>query len=319
MVYTHEISDINRHMSSYKLPSHRPFDLSVVVTLILALVLPLMVVGFFGLLSNKEVAQASYRPNSGVMIPSEDEMYQTYKDNVAYTTMLAEKESRSSVLGVTTTNASEQPLVGDSKQLAVPFKKQIYTLSCEVANVEMILNYFGSSAETQDSLMTKLGYAQPIAPQVQGDKMTWADPNEGFVGKVDGYMVDKNRGLIGATGWGVNKAPVAKLLQRFYPKSYAGTGSIAILKSNLAQDRPVIFWHVRDDAFQGQIQYSTPTGKIITLKQNHVALLTGYKMEANGQTIYTVADPLFGEYTISEADLLRIWGKYDFDMVVAVR
>ena len=307
--------------TSYSIQDKKPFDYSVITTLVLALILPISIVGGFSAFIHFKVAYADF--NEDVLIPEEDQLVQTYKENLEYTKMVTEsnrnkaKDSDTTPKTVTTSAPTVAP--GQSKILPVPLIDQIHTLSCEVASVEMILEYFGNSSQNQDLLMIQLGYADPIQPYFENGTMIWGDPDVGFVGSVTGFMVHDTLGLRGATGWGIRKGPVANLLKKYHPNSYAGTGSIESLVQNLNNDRPVIFWHVRDDAFTGSMTYQTPEGKLVELKQYHVALIVGYKVDQVGNKTFVVNDPDFGVYEIDQTNLDRIWAKHDYDMVVGVR
>jgi uncharacterized protein YvpB len=306
----------------YKLPTKRPLDLSILVSLLIALVAPIAFGAAFLLVRNNGsfVAKADY--SNDVLIPEEGDMLMKYQESLEYTKVVLDDEParKPAVLGSSTVTTGQPPQPGQSKILDVPLYQQIYTLSCEVTTVEMILSYFGTKGgENQDTLMQKLGYADPIVPEFRGDTMIWGDPDKGFVGRVDGYMIDLNVGIRGATGWGVDKGPTARLLRQFHPQSYEGTGSINSLISNLDQGNPVIYWHVRDEFSPEVYQYQTFSGKTVDLKQYHVALVTGYEVDAAGQITFIINDPDFGQYRINSVDLDRQWGKYNYDMVVAVR
>jgi uncharacterized protein YvpB len=201
--------------------------------------------------------------------------------------------------------------------LNVPLIKQIYNLTCEVTSLQMALKYRGIDT-TQEDLMQKIGYAHPTQKTVRPDgQIIWADPDEGFVGSEKGVMYTAQEGLKGATGWGVNAGPVAKLAGQFRPGSFAkkqaGTED---LKSSLRQGNPVIMWHVRDDApIKDHIYYSTPAGKQIKMVKNHVNLVVGFQTGTDNQTIYYINDPHFGNLQLNEPDLVRMWSKFDYSMV----
>lgn len=309
-------------ISHYNLSARKPFDISVFIGLVAIFVIPIIAVGGITFLSYRTNASAGFeRSNQNVLIPDDSLLYQTYQDNVELTSFVVDTQNKTkdeqTTVPVTTTGSVAQP--GQSQLLAVPYIKQVYSLSCEVASIEMILKYFGSTTETQDSLMVRLGYAQPIVSSTVNGVMTWGNPDEGFVGKVDGRMIDPKIGIRGATGWGTHPLPVQKLLRTFYPNSYAGKGSIDGLRTNLDNNKPVMIWHVRDDASGEKVTYYTPKGKAVELKQYHVALVVGYQVQANNQLLFTINDPYYGVYTVNQQDLTRMWSKHNYDMVVAVK
>lgn len=299
----------------------RPVDYSIIITLLLALIIP----GLFaagGVLYTQKAAFADTKGVFDVIYPEEDEILRSYTESLAYTKAVTPEVNEERVGTRMATSGTRPTLTqpGQSRVLEVPYFEQIYTLSCEVANVQMILNFFGISNEDQDTLMEKMGYATPFLPEFdENDQMIWGDPDKGFVGQVDGFMIHRTKGIRGATGWGTSNKTVARLMKQFYPKSYADSGSTTDLKRQLDSGNPVIFWHVRDDMSLDVEQYKTPEGKIIELKQYHVALINGYLINEQGQAEYVVSDPEFGIFNISEEDLNRQWGRHNYDMVVAIK
>jgi uncharacterized protein YvpB len=200
--------------------------------------------------------------------------------------------------------------------LDVSLKHQAYTLSCEAASLQMILAYKGIS-KTQDELLADIGVSEPYKSYTDAEgMMIWGDPNLGFVGNVKGLFSSADRGMRGATGWGVNKDPIARVAQHYFPNSVALTGYTPddVLKE-LDAKNPVIFWHVPDSYGDGAITYKTPAGKLIKFFRNHVAVISGYKIE-NGEVSFYISDPLYGEYYLRKSTLARRMAKYDGDVVV---
>jgi uncharacterized protein YvpB len=199
--------------------------------------------------------------------------------------------------------------------LKVPLHHQIYNLSCEAASLEMALGEKGVT-QTQDQLLTLFGVSDPKQSYLQNGTMIWGDPNLGFVGNVQGYFSTKSEGMRGATGWGVNNGPVLKAAQSFRPDSaeYSNFTSAQVMKE-LDNGNPVIFWHVPDSYAAGTITYQTPEGKTINFFRNHVAVISGYKIQ-DGITTFMISDPLYGEYTLQKRTLERRMAKYNGDVVV---
>ena len=68
--------------------------------------------------------------------------------------------------------------------LAVPYHRQEYTLSCEIASLMMALNYKGVKI-TEKELIEQLPISDP-GPRHQNN--IWGDPDSGFVGNINGAM-----------------------------------------------------------------------------------------------------------------------------------
>ncbi len=200
--------------------------------------------------------------------------------------------------------------------LNVALHSQIYSLSCESASLQMALEYKGIK-KSQDQLLEQIGISDPYKSytDANGD-MIWGDPELGFVGNVRGYFSTKANGMRGATGWGVNKSPIARVAQAYRPDSQAYSGfTTADIIKELDNDNPIVYWHVPDSYATGSITYKTPAGRSIKFFRNHVALISGYKI-VDGKTSFFISDPLYGEYTVQQSTLERRMAKYNGDVVV---
>lgn len=204
----------------------------------------------------------------------------------------------------------------DSVLLDIPLVYQKYNLNCEATSLAMALNYRGIKI-TQEEVFTKIGYAEPFKKIRKDGKIIWGDPDLGFVGNERGYLFTTQTGLAGGNGWGVNNGPVAKAAEIYRPGSIEKDGAtIEDLKQALSQDKPVIFWHARDDARQEVLTYFTPEGKEVKQFQNHVNLLIGYKTDSKGNTIYTFNDPIYGVIKLTEKELIKEWARFNNEIVV---
>ncbi len=215
-------------------------------------------------------------------------------------------------------DTEESVVILENVDLQVPLIKQIYSLSCEVASLEMALKYHGVETN-QDLLMEELGISAPLKIQKQGSKIVWGDPDEGFVGDVKGWFTGKNEGVESlelATGWGVNNGPIASIAKEYLPNSYeVDNGNITDIKEALSAGNPVLWWHVRPDSFAGSITIYTQSGEAKEFRQMHVGVITGYKT-VNGVTNYTINDPYFEELVLTESELLDQWQLQDYQLVV---
>lgn len=213
-------------------------------------------------------------------------------------------------------NSDKKVELPNSVLLKVPVLMQQYNLNCEATSLAMALQYRGEKVTPQE-LMPKIGYAQPIKKTFKDGKMIWGDPNLGFVGNEKGFLYTKAAGLAGGTGWGVNNGPIARVANDYRPGSKEiDAANLEDLRQALAQDKPIIFWHQRDDARSEVLKYLTPEGKEIKIFQNHVNVLIGYKKDATGNFSYIFNDPIQGKITLSEKTVIREWGKYNNEIVI---
>ncbi len=202
-----------------------------------------------------------------------------------------------------------------SVDLSVPLIKQIYSLSCEAAALEMSLSYKGLSV-SQDQLITDIGLSEPFSRQQFGEKIIWGDPDEAFVGNYQGvYAKVQNQTLVG-DGWGANEGPVLRVAQKYLPNSYAKTGAtLANIKDALFQGRPVIIWLVQSYHSPTTFEYFTLQGKRVTFQQFHVVVVTGLEVQTDGSVVWLINDPIYERLRYSSTQLESEWQKYGSRMV----
>jgi uncharacterized protein YvpB len=230
----------------------------------------------------------------------------------------ASNSSTGNIPNMSQANATVEKKVDLPKSvlLKVQLQYQPYSLDCEATSLSMALNYRGIK-KTPQELQEEIGYAAPYKKEYKDGKFIWGDPNIGYVGNEKGFLFTASRGIAGGNGWGVNNGPIAKIAQKYRDGSLEkDNATLEDLKQALAQDKPVIFWHQRDDARKEVSTYNTPEGKEIKIFQNHVNLLIGYNIDSKGNTRYIFNDPIFGQISYSEKDLIRVWGKYNNEIVI---
>jgi uncharacterized protein YvpB len=88
----------------------------------------------------------------------------------------------------------------------VPFYRQIYSLSCEAASLQMALAYYGINA-SQDTILGFFGVDRTPPYYDGGGTLHWGDPYEKFVGNPNGY---ENAGSGAASGYGTYYSAVAR-------------------------------------------------------------------------------------------------------------
>ncbi|MBI2888568.1 MAG: C39 family peptidase [Candidatus Liptonbacteria bacterium] len=204
-------------------------------------------------------------------------------------------------------------------ELAIPLIEQQYPLSCEVASLQMALRYKGIE-KNQDELLAKIGIAEPKAKyrNTQG-KYVWGDPNEAFVGDVRGWLYGLKSGMLTATGWGVNRAPIARVAKEFRPGSEDKSGTvIADIIKEIEHGNPVITWNYEylPTELLTLKEYLTPKGARIPFTPTHVKLVVGFKKASDGNYTLLMNDPEDGREEIPADKFLGVWARYDHDMVV---
>lgn len=174
-------------------------------------------------------------------------------------------------------------------KLRVPFLKQEHALSCEVATFRMALAYRGIPVSERELLDAVGTDPTPRRGNVWGARAmaTWGDPDEAFVGDVDGIMP--------RTGYGVHAGPIGRVAGRYRTAEVIENGTAAILTDAIANGNPVITWgfipgHGRS------LSWRTLGGKEIrAVDGEHTRVVMGYTGTREEPTGFFAIDPVYGE------------------------
>jgi uncharacterized protein YvpB len=189
-------------------------------------------------------------------------------------------------------------------KLDVPYHKQERSLSCEVASLKMVLNYYGIPV-TESELIDKLAFDK--TPKRRG---VWGDPSVGFVGSITGKM--------GTTGYGVYNGPIAELAKTWKHAEAVSNLTAQDVANHLLNDRPIVAW-----GYFGrgkQLSWSTPTGKkIYAINGEHARVVTGFIGSAENPEGFIVLDPIYGELYWDTEQFLKNFASFDNSAVVVYR
>lgn len=183
----------------------------------------------------------------------------------------------------------------------VPTQSQLPALpnGCEVTSLSMLLAFAQRPvdklvlARTQDT-----DRGQPVFAGAQGDFYgisRWGNPNDSFVGRVDGRY-----------GYGIYHGPLAKLLDRQVPgRSVDLTGRpFSDVLARLRQGTPVVLWTTTTFRPPSRwVTWATPDGPFRGTQVEHAVLLVGY---APGRLV--INNPLSGRReSIQSAPFVASW------------
>lgn len=197
------------------------------------------------------------------------------------------------------------PSAVSAQQVSVPatFHRQEHALSCEVATLKMALGVHGLNI-TESELIAKLPF--DATPKSGG---VWGDPNQGFVGDIDGRML--------IDGYGVYWDPIAALGDRYASASVLQHGSPQQLARAIAAGNSVIIWgYYGERAVYG---WQTPAGQPIhAMGGQHTRLVYGFDGPLDAPTRFYLLDPLSGRLSWSTTELMRNWSSlHHMGVVVA--
>ncbi|MBI2483551.1 C39 family peptidase [Candidatus Uhrbacteria bacterium] len=180
-----------------------------------------------------------------------------------------------------------------SARLRVPFLPQEHALSCEIATLRMALAYRGN-AVTEAELLKKVG-TDPT-PHRGG---VWGDPDEAFVGDVDGRAP--------VTGYGVHAGPIGRVAGEYRRAEVIERATPAMLADAIAHGNPVIIWGYVPGRGR-PVSWKTPAGKTVqAVDGEHTRIVVGYAGTTEKPTGFLVIDPIYGEQYWPVAKFVRNW------------
>lgn len=199
------------------------------------------------------------------------------------------------------------PSAVSAQQVSVPatFHRQEHALSCEVATLKMALGVHGLNV-AESELIAKLPF--DTTPKSRG---VWGDPNQGFVGNIDGRML--------IDGYGVYWDPIAALGDSYASTSVLQHGSPQQLAHAIVAGNPVIIWgYYGERAVYG---WQTPAKQPIhAVGSQHTRLVYGFDGPVDAPTRFYLIDPLSGHLSWSTAELMHNWSSFHhMGVVVAAR
>lgn len=169
-------------------------------------------------------------------------------------------------------------------KLRVPFLRQEHALSCEVATLRMVLAYRGVTVSERD-LLDAVDFDPTPRRRVNG-ALVWGDPEESFVGDVDGIMP--------RTGYGVYAGPIGRVAGQYRRAEVIENGTASTLTDAIANGNPVIAWgHLGSGR---PLRWQTLGGKEIrAVDGEHTRVVIGYTGTREEPTGFYVMDPIYGE------------------------
>jgi uncharacterized protein YvpB len=182
-----------------------------------------------------------------------------------------------------------------SVRLPLKYHEQEHELSCEAAALTMVLRYYGVPVVESD-VIGKM----PLDPTARmGD--VWGDPEQGFVGNIDGEMAK--------TGYGIYWNAMARLASAWKKTVVLSNGSLSDLILNLDENRPVIAWGL--DGPGKKLSWKTPAGReVVAFSTEHARVVYGYEGTASAPTGFFIMDPRHGPTFWSTEKFLKDWDSF---------
>lgn len=188
-------------------------------------------------------------------------------------------------------------------RLNVPTYSQKYNLSCEFADMSMLLAYRGIK-KTEDELIAQTPFDK--TPHV-GD--IWGDPDTGFLGDVNGIWF--------GTGYGAYHPVISAVLNKYRPTETHVGWDIKSLATELKAGNPAFIWGC--STCNKPTSWVTNEGKkIYAYEHYHSFVVTGFSGNVNNPLSFIVKDsrPGKGEVTLSKNEFLKKWSAFNNTAVV---
>lgn len=186
-------------------------------------------------------------------------------------------------------------------RLAVPAYLQQHTLSCEVSALRMTLAYRGIET-SEEALLGRVGFdTTPHKGNV------WGNPNQAFVGNVDGrQMVD---------GYGVYWDPIARVGNEFREAEAFRQWDVSEVTKQIQRGHPVIVWVYSRNG--RPTTWFTPEGEeILAAAGEHTVVVVGFVGPAEDPRELIVNDPLVGQVYWPRATFDQKWATFQNSGVV---
>lgn len=188
------------------------------------------------------------------------------------------------------------PPKGATVTIDVPFHKQEHGLSCEIASLRSALLAVGLNVP-ESMLISGLTFDEtPKRVVDKAGNFTWGDPDEGFVGDIDGRMP--------STGYGIHAKGLAKLASLYVVASDIKVNDAAALTAAIDAKHPVIAWSTLGTP--SKFNWTTPEGKKINgALYEHTVVVSGYKGTPGHIDKVYLVDPRTGKREESWEEFTR--------------
>lgn len=185
--------------------------------------------------------------------------------------------------------------------LNIVWDRQDRALSCEAAALKMALAGKGVRV-SEDEIMARIGY-DPTSRTSGG----WGDPDEAFVGDINGAQ--------NSTGYGVHWAPIARAASAWRPARAVTGLSLSDAARELEAGNPIVIWGVMGASYYDP--WIAPSGrKIEAWKGEHARTLIGFRGSVENPTSFIINDPIAGRVSWSAAKLRSNWATFSNSGVI---
>jgi uncharacterized protein YvpB len=188
--------------------------------------------------------------------------------------------------------------VDPTVKLSATPHRQEHSLSCEIASLKMALSTFDVDIP-ESEILSYLPFDE--TPRDRENNI-WGDPNQGFVGDIDGKMMDD--------GYGVYWDPIARLGLRWRRTEVLKNATASELAGIIADGNPVIIWGPFGRE-KREIWHTQEGKKINAADGEHARVVIGFDGNVSRPDGFIVLDPIYGEMYWSRDKFMRNWDVFD--------
>ena len=211
---------------------------------------------------------------------------------------------------------AQQPAQPSNSHLigGVTFHYQAHNLSCEEANTSMALSHQGIYVD-ENQILAGLGVDNTPAVVVNGQLVSWGDPDKAFVGNVNG--LERNR-----TGYQANPKALMRVISSYGGRviewgepGVAGYISPQEIYAQVLADHPVVAYATYDWAWHPRHDYRSEDGNMVAWigpYDAHVYTVVGVSPGA-----VLVNDPIRGQYWVSKGSFEAAYSDFNMAIVFA--
>ena len=192
-------------------------------------------------------------------------------------------------------------------QLKVPLHIQEKSLSCEIAALKMVLDYYNFNV-SESELENQLVFVDPK----KYENGIWGNPHNGFVGDIDGDQDKKS-------GYGVYWQPIKNIATKYKANSYDFEhATLDKIVQELYLGHPVIAWIPYGlKAKTYEMSWYTPDGQYIkAYNGEHSVVITGFTGSLLNPGNFIIANPLTKTTTIPVKKFADKWSMFNYSGVV---
>lgn len=194
-------------------------------------------------------------------------------------------------------------------RLSVPMIHQQHSHTCNLAAARMALAYRGVSL-SENQLLQKIGV--DLTPNQRCTEGVWGNPNQAYVGSIDGGTVNSC-----TNGYGVHWGPVARVIGEYRKVEVKRGWDLPSLLTRVESGNPVILWWQNGWTSPDPISWTTPGGeKIEGVQGMHSEVVIGFVGSKQDPDEIIVNDPWRGVRHYNQGYFFKQWAYYNNTAVV---